>query len=67
MGCTGPGGPGTTSSEALRWLPSPAEAREDGRGGFAPYASSHISLDAPAESGPEHAGPGVEGNEHLHG
>ncbi len=46
---------------------SPFEARADGRGGLAPYASAHGSLDsdAPAESGPEHAGPGVGGDAHL--
>jgi ribonuclease HI len=58
---------GATSGEALCHSHSPAEARADGRGGLASYASSHGSLDAPAESGLEHAGSGVGGDAHLHG
>jgi hypothetical protein len=67
MGCTGQGGPGATSGKALSHSHSPAKVRGEGRGGLTPYASSHGSLNAPAESGQEHAGPGVGGDAHLHG
>ncbi len=53
--------------EALRHSHSPAKAWEDGRGGLAPYAPSHCSLDTMVESGPEYAGPGVGGDAHLQG
>jgi hypothetical protein len=62
MGRTGPGGPGATRGEALRRSPTSAEARADGRRGLAPHAYTYGGLDAPAESGPEHAGPGFGGD-----